>query len=47
MAKLYFLCILKLSLNEIFYGTEKLLFLSEKAQSADSGAIFVFKIEER
>ena len=39
--------ILKLSLNKIFYGTEKLLFPSERAQSADSGAIFGFKIEER
>jgi len=45
--KLYFLRILKLSLNKIFYGTEKLLFSSERAQSADSGAIFGFKIEER
>ena len=47
IAKLYFLRILKLSLNKILYGTEKLLFLSEKAQSADSEAIFGFKIEER
>jgi len=45
--KLYLLRILKLSLNKIFYGTEKLLFSSERAQSADSGAIFGFKIEER
>ena len=45
--KLYFLGILKLSFNKIFYGTEKLLFSSERAQSADSGAIFGFKIEER
>jgi len=39
--------ILKLSLNKIFYGTEKLLFAFERAQSADSGDIFGFKIEER
>ena len=45
--KLYFLGILKLSFNKIFYVTEKLLFSSERAQSADSGAIFGFKIEER
>ena len=45
--KLYFLRSLKLSFNKIFYETEKLLFSSERAQSADSGAIFSFKIEER
>ena len=45
--KLYFLRILVLSLNKIFYRTEKLLLSSERAQSADFGAIFGFKIEAR
>ena len=30
-----------------FHVTEKLLFASERARSADSGAIFGFEIEER
>ena len=45
--KLYFLRILVLSRNKIFYRTEKFLFSSERAQSADFGAIFGFKIEAR
>ena len=39
--------ILKLYLNRNFHVTEKLLFASERARSADSGAIFGFKIEQR
>ena len=41
------LMILKLYLNKNFHVTEYLLFASERARSADSGAIFAFKIQER
>ena len=41
------LMILKLYLNKNFHVTEELLFASERARSADSGAFFGFKIEER
>ena len=42
-----FLVILKLYLNKNFHVREYLLFTSEIARSADSEAIFGFKIEER